>query len=96
MILVSDLVIGVRKETGYEERAARRRVRAKFTLNGCLYRLSITGPRIEERYLTQGDGDYDIGEATLCISLVEVWNGFSYRVVASVITEGLCKDIGDE
>lgn len=96
LIFVLDLVISVNSESGFEGNLARRRVRAKFTLNGIAYWLSITDPEIEESYLTQGNGDYDIGEAALCISLVEVWNGYAFRVVASVITEGRCEDGDNE
>lgn len=85
LILVSDLLVCVRKEEGFEGNPARRRVRAKFTLKGNQYWMSVTDPEIGDFYLTRGDGDYRLGEAALCISLVEVWNGFAFRVVASVI-----------
>lgn len=90
LILVSDLVISVNRESGYEGSSSRRRVRARFTLRNTQYSMSITDPEIEERFLTQGDGEYQIGEAALCISLAEVWNGFAFRVVASVITRNRC------
>lgn len=95
LILVSDLIIGVNKECGYEGNSARRRVRAKFTHWNTRYRMSITDPEIEEKFLIQGDGEYSIGEAVLCISLTEVWNGFVFRVVASVITPKRCKVLNE-
>ena len=77
-----------RTESGFEGGLARRRVRAKINKNS--YLLSVTDPEIEEQYLIKGDGDYDLGEAALCVSLAEVWNGFAFRVAASVITPERC------
>lgn len=47
--------------------------------------MSVTDPEIEGMYLVKSDGKYPDGVAVLCVSLVEVWNGFAFRVVASVI-----------
>jgi hypothetical protein len=96
LILVSDLTISVASESGYEGSGSRRRVRAKFSLKGSSYWMSVTDPEIEEHYLTQGDKEHDIGKAALCISVVEVWKGFAFRVVASVITEDRCEDTDDD
>lgn len=95
LILVFDLVISVARESGYEGNPSRRRVRAKFTLRNARYWMSITDLEIEEKFLTQGDGEYQIGEAALCISLAEVWNGFAFRVVASVITPKRCEALDE-
>lgn len=95
LILVADLVISVSRENGYEGNPSRRRVRAKFTFRNTQYWMSITDPEIEEKFLTQGDGEYQIGEAALCISLAEVWNGFAFRVVASVITPNRCEALDE-
>lgn len=91
LVMVSDLQIRVRTEDGYEGNASRRRVRAAFTVGDEPYVLSVTDPAIEEEYLQRGNGSYDIGEAAICVSLVEVWNGFAFRVVASVITPESCE-----
>ncbi|MDR8027959.1 hypothetical protein KPA93_32560 [Burkholderia cenocepacia] len=91
LIAVGDLQIRVRREDGYEGRPARRRVRGRFTYEGQTYLMSVTDPEIEESYLTQGDGDYPVGVAALCISLVEPWNGYAFRVIASVITPARCE-----
>ncbi|MDQ4627785.1 dual OB domain-containing protein [Janthinobacterium lividum] len=85
---VGDLKIQVRSEDGYEGAPARRRVRASFTVLGQRHLLSVTDPEIEAQYLSGRDGDYPVGHAILCISLVEVWNDFAFRVIASVITPG--------
>ncbi|MFZ6745846.1 dual OB domain-containing protein [Undibacterium sp. JH2W] len=64
----------------------RRRVRGEFSVLGIRHLVSVTDPEIEEYYLAQHNGDYIVGEAVLCISLVEPWNGYAFRVIASVIT----------
>jgi hypothetical protein len=69
----------------------RRRVRTTFTYNEALYKLSVTDPMVLEEYLCKSDGIYQYGEAALCVSLAEVWNNFSYRVVASVIPPKRCE-----
>ena len=91
LVRVNDLKVRVRSEDGYEGNPSRRRVRASFTIRGDFYVLSMTDPAIEEEYLQKEDGTYDIGDAVICVSLVEVWNGFAFRVVASVITSERCE-----
>jgi hypothetical protein len=91
LVVVNDLCIVVCREDGFQGAPARRRVRARFCVQECSYLLSVTDPEIEETYLTSGDGEYEIGTAALCISLVEVWNGFAFRVVASIITQTRCE-----
>lgn len=93
LISVSDLEVVVHLEDGFQGNPGRRRVRARFTLNHTPYLMSITDPEIEEAYLAKGDGMYPVGVAALCVSLVEVWNGFAFRVVASVITPQRCAQI---
>jgi hypothetical protein len=93
LILVSDLKLVVLVEDGFQGTPGRRRVRGLFTLNNTSYLMSITDPEIEEQYLLMGDGEYAIGEAALCVSLVEVWNGFAFRVIASLITPQRCTQI---
>ena len=95
LVLVPELTISVKSESGFEDNPARRRVRGKLALNGVRYWLSITDPEVEESYLVRGDGEYEIGEAALCVSLVEVWNGFAFRVIASVITPERCTQPDD-
>lgn len=91
LILVPNLVIRVRLESGFDGQPGRRRVRANFVYRNTHYSMSITDPEIEEEYLTQGNGDYNVGETVLCVSLAEVWNGYAFRVVASVITPTRCE-----
>lgn len=86
LIAATNLQIRVLIEEGFEGRQSRRRVRAQFGYYNQTYRLSVTDPEIEDHYLRQAEGVYPIGNATLCISLAEPWNGYAFRVVASVIT----------
>lgn len=85
LIAATNLKICVQIEEGFEGRQSRRRVRAEFDYHHKTYRFSLTDPEIGEHYLRQADGVYPIGNASLCISLVEPWNGYAFRVVASVI-----------
>ena len=85
LIATTNLQIHVLMEEGFEGRPSRRRVRAEFGYHNQSYRLSVTDPEIEDHYLKQAVGVYPIGNSTLCISLVEPWNGYAFRVVASVI-----------
>ncbi len=62
------------------------KVRAEFTFNGQKYRIVVTDPTIESFYKTKSIGDYPLLEETyLCISLGEPFNGYCYKLVASVI-----------
>lgn len=64
---------------------AKRRVQGGFQYRGTDYRLWVTDPVIERRYLAQSDGYYDIDECFVVISLGEPFNGTCYKLVASII-----------
>jgi hypothetical protein len=82
----------VQREDGYEGRPSRKRVRGRFDYHGRSYILSVTDPWVEDDYLTRNEGTYQIENAVLCISLAGVWNGYAFRLVASVITPDLFED----
>ena len=65
---------------------AKRRVRARFKVQGHRYCLSVTDPKVEAAALNGADGESAIAEALLCVSLGEVWNGAAYKLVAAIIT----------
>ena len=66
-----------------------RRVQARFSLFGSVYRLSVTDPRCEEIYSRMPDGVYRIGSRYLTISLGAPYRGERrcYKLVAAVIKE---------
>ena len=83
LIKVGDLTVKVAVE-GAEFGNGKRKVRACFSLNGEFYRLAITDPIIERRYLVRENGLHDVGEAILCISLGELYEEYAYKLVAAI------------
>lgn len=63
----------------------KRRVQAQFDHAGERYRLRVTDPVYERRYLAEPDGLYDLGECYLTVSLGEAWEGAAYKLVAAII-----------
>ncbi|HET6401946.1 MAG TPA: hypothetical protein VFH95_11175 [Candidatus Kapabacteria bacterium] len=59
-------------------------VQAEFSFGGTSYRLKVTDPLIEETYI-HTDGEYDLGESLLTISLGEPFNDCCYKLVAAVL-----------
>lgn len=64
----------------------RRRVRAEFQVGSSQYLIVVTHPEVEQQYLAQPDGDYDVSGSILCVSLADFWNGNASKLVATVIT----------
>lgn len=71
---------------GMEHR--KRRVRARFRYNRHDYLLAVTDPYIERLYLAGKDGEYEISEGYLCVSLGDVYerDQCCYKLIAAVIT----------
>ena len=65
---------------------AKRRVRASFSFDRLSYRLMVTDPVIERKYLAGQDGSSPVENAILCVSLGELFQGHAYKLVAAVIT----------
>lgn len=65
----------------------KRKVRAIFTLNNHEYKLVVTDPRIESRFLKNKDNQYELnaGEVYMCISIGEPFHDYCYKLVASII-----------
>ena len=64
----------------------KRRVQGRFVHAGRRYALWVTDPVYERQYLAKLDGDYQIGESFLTISLGELYGDSYYKLVAAVIT----------
>ena len=79
LIRVSDLQVEVRDYFG-------RRVQGQFSFHGSSYLLRVTDPICEDDYVQRPEGNYDVGEAYLTISLGESYNdGYCYKLIAAVI-----------
>jgi hypothetical protein len=64
----------------------KRRVQAEFSHNDVSYRLWVTDPIIEERYLAEEkDGEFALGEAYITVSLGEPKNDECYKLVAAIM-----------
>lgn len=85
LIQPNQTTICVGTESGYQGAPGKRRVRALFELAGITYKLQVTDPQAEEKYLAGADGNYDLPNAILCISLSEAFEGHSFKLVAAII-----------
>ena len=63
----------------------KRRVQAHFHHGGDDYRLWVTDPVYEREYLARPDGQYQLGECFLTVSLGEPYKGSCYKLVAAII-----------
>jgi hypothetical protein len=81
-VRVSDLTIVVSTEGADFD--ARRKVRGEFNCGAQRYRLATTDPQIERLYLAKPDGRYHAGDALLCISLGDAYNGYAYKLIAGI------------
>ena len=64
---------------------AKRRVQAGFHFGGSDYSLWVTDPNIERHYLAGEDGQFEVGECYLTISLGEPYREHCYKLVAAVL-----------
>lgn len=63
----------------------KRRVQARFTYSGADYRLRVTDPLYERRYLAMPNGDHQLGECLFTVSLGEPFNNACYKLVAAIM-----------
>ena len=63
----------------------KRRVQAHFRFNRHEYRLWVTDPNYERRYLQMENGKYEIGECYATVSIGEPHDGYCYKLVAAII-----------
>ncbi len=66
----------------------KRRVQGQFQHDGLEYRLWVTDPGYERTYLARPDGDYEIRESFLALSLGEAYNDACYKLIAAIIERG--------
>jgi hypothetical protein len=78
------LIVGA-KSRDYPKRI----VRGEFTHGGRPYCLAVTDPQIEATYLAQLDGRYDIREPVIAVSLGDPFQGYFYKLIATVLYDGL-------
>ncbi len=64
---------------------SKRRVQGRFRFGNNSYALWITDPDIERAYLRREDGNYELGECYLTISLGEPYNSYCYKLIAAVM-----------
>lgn len=85
LIQPQDLVFEAAEEGG-QYGPPRRKVRASFTFGGQHYALSVTDPVFEATMLKRTDPVLKPKrEVLLCVSLGEVFHGFAYKLVATVL-----------
>lgn len=84
LIRVGDFVINVVTE-GEEFGNGKRRLRGQFSHLGVHHLLSITDPVTERTYYAGQNGSFHVGDAILCVSLGEPYQGYAYKLVASVL-----------
>ncbi len=65
---------------------ALKKIRAAFLHAGQQYLLAVTDPRIERQFIARDEGDYELAEALLCLSLSEPYYGYAYKLAATIIT----------
>lgn len=83
-IRVADLQIKVSQE-GIAFGNQKMNVRGYFTYNGIRYALMVTSPYLEDLFKAKAAGTYDVGDASMCISVGEPHNGYAYKLIASII-----------
>lgn len=64
---------------------SKRRVQASFLHGGDDYRLWVTDPLYELQYLASPNGEHQLGECFLTVSLGEPYNGYCSKLVAAII-----------
>lgn len=84
LIWVDRLVLSVFKP-GEAFGNLKRRVQGHFRHDRTEYRLWVTDPRYERAYLAKPDGDYELGECFLTVSLGEPYNDACYKLIAAII-----------
>ncbi len=64
---------------------SKRRVQGQFRFAYHQYALWVTDPDIERAYLKRKDGNFNLGECFLTISLGEPYDSYCYKLIAGVM-----------
>lgn len=64
----------------------RRKVRAQFQYRGEFYNVGVTDPVISRQFLAGPNGSFSLSDVLLCVSLGELFEGYSYKLAAGIIT----------
>lgn len=64
---------------------SKRRVQGRFRHDGNEYRLWVTDPSYERTYLAMPNGDHEIGESFLTVSIGEPYKDSCYKLIAAII-----------
>ena len=90
LALIEPVSLNVTVDTEGEEFGnPRRRVRASFSYQGIKYSLAITDPIAVGVFRPKSEGAYPLTNSLLCVSLGEVWEGYCYKLVATVVNKEL-------
>jgi hypothetical protein len=65
----------------------KKRVQGRFSHEGTEYWLWVTDPRYEELYKAKAEGDYNIGESFVTVSLSEpfIERNACYKLIAAIM-----------
>ena len=66
---------------------SKRRVQGFFRHANNSYRLWVTDPTFERKYLAKLDGNYLVDECFLTVSLGEPFGGAVYKLIAAIMTK---------
>jgi hypothetical protein len=64
----------------------KRQVRAEFHCGAHTYNVTVTDPVISRQFLAGQNGTFLLAEAVICLSLGELFDGYSYKLAAGIIT----------
>lgn len=64
---------------------SKRAVRGEFTYKEVTYLMDVTDPVVERNFLEGDDGEYDIPNPVLCISLSDYYKSYFYKLIAAVL-----------
>lgn len=88
LVKPDSLIVHVRQESQYGG-GYKKKVRGEFFYKGVRYILAITDAKAEDYFLGKGEGQYNIKDSLLCVSLGDTYNGFAYKLIATIFTPSM-------